>query len=104
MQTLMSRRLKTFEAPPVLLGTAEVRTLCLPHQEANILLTGAGATKFGMVKLKTHYRILSKFYSEFSLSVPMLIINKLTANIPYYMFRTKNWSHLSGVILADPCF
>lgn len=46
----------------------------------NIYVCGVGATSSSVAKMKTHVMVLSKFNSEFSLSVPMLIMDKLTTD------------------------
>lgn len=80
-----------------------VDMLYLPKIKTNTEVTGMSDVKAGVAKHRTIVTIKPRFDSEFSLSMNMLILNKLT-HLTYELRDNETWPHVSELSLADPKF
>lgn len=67
-------------------------------------ITGIGSTET-QVSHSTQLEVLSRYEDSFSLNVKVYIVSKqLTKQLPSKTIAPTPWSHLDGLILADPTY
>lgn len=76
--------------------------LRLPRKRVNATISGVGALS-GDCKGRLQLNCMS-IHSDYAFETQVLILKKLTNNLPNSSFNTPNWPHLANLKLADPDF
>lgn len=78
--------------------------LGLPRLQANVQVLGMGNTGAGTTKGKVKVAIKPRFSSKFNLGCELLVLKKLTTDLPAEETKVINRSELKNYLLADPTF
>ncbi|XP_012235058.1 uncharacterized protein [Linepithema humile] len=81
-----------------------VQRLRLPRIRSFVPLIGIGEQTSNKTKGLVHFKIKPHFRSNYKISVSAHILPNLTSSIPTVELAQESWSHLNGLLLADPQF
>ena len=104
-ETIQMRALLDQGSEISLISEKLVQRLSICRQSCSVLLLEIGAHKTGRTRGIVSLMIKPHFQSsEVNSSTKTYVLPKLTSVIPSIQNTRSNWSHLQGLLLADPSF
>ena len=103
-QSLTVRALLDSGAEESFVSEYVAQALSLQKRPASVVVSGVGCSTTAVARNRISVYLKSNQNSDFCFTVSALVLKKLTTFIPRSEIPMQDWSHLSGLQLADPHF